>query len=430
MVKKVLVINKYHFISGGAERYFFSVMDAFRCRGIEAIPFSVNYGKTVSTPYQSYFIEPIVKDGNTKIFYQKPSWREKISLAKQAIYNETAKKAVHRMIEDLNPDIAYLLNINNHISPSVIDACSELSVPVVMRMSDFNLTCVSNMYYRDGHPCHDCKHGLHHAVLHRCVHGSISKSLIGVTAIQLHRKWRIYDKVARFVTPTQFMKQELMDLGFESERIHHIKTFAESQNILSPDENFPYILFVGRFAPYKGIDTALRAFMRADFPGVHLKLIGDENDHDAKRVKAIVTDNFKDRIHFEPFERDKSKLLSLVQKSLFVLVPSENYENLPNTILEAFSCARPVIGTRLGSMPEIIEEGKYGLLYNLGDIEQFAAQMKWMVEHPAEREQMGLNAYQAIQKEYSEENHMSQLISLFESIANSTADSMPAISLT
>ena len=170
-IKKILVVNKYHFVSGGAERYFLTIMDSLRKKGIEAIPLSVNYSRTIATPYQKYFIEPVVKGDEAKMINQRPSWKEKIGLARQVIYSERTVQAVEKIIADHHIDLAYLLNFNNHISPSIIDACSSAGIPVVMRMSDFNLVCSSNMYYRDGHPCMDCKKGLHHAVMNRCVHG-------------------------------------------------------------------------------------------------------------------------------------------------------------------------------------------------------------------------------------------------------------------
>jgi hypothetical protein len=74
-MKKILVVNKYHFLSGGAERYFFEIMAALGRRGIEVLPFSVNYRQSLPTPFQRYFVEPVVQDDAAKIQHQHPTWR-------------------------------------------------------------------------------------------------------------------------------------------------------------------------------------------------------------------------------------------------------------------------------------------------------------------------------------------------------------------
>lgn len=417
---KVLVVNKYHFISGGAERYFMKVMDAMRERDIEPIPFSVNYEKTLPSPYQKYFLEPVLKGGAAKIQLAKPSWKDQITLAGNAIYNWEAKKAIRALARDHRPDLAYFLNFNNHISPSAIDACDELGIPVVMRMSDYNLTCAANMYYRDGHPCRDCKHGLHHALLNRCVHGSVPRSLVQVFANSLHRWMSVYKKVRAFIAPTEFMRQELLDLGFDPARVHQVDTFVKPCRETPAVENDdPYILFIGRFVPYKGVEASIRAFSKLPEMlrrRVTLKLAGDENDEESARLKKIAGNLTGSKIEFLPFERDAKKLHDLTHRALFTLVPSEFYDNLPNTILESFACGRPVIATRLGSMIDIVKDEQYGLLFEYGSLEDFSQKMQRLIEGSAAREEMGKNAYEAVLRDYSEDRHMEKILSIFQGI--------------
>ncbi len=415
MIKsKILVVNKYHFISGGAERYFMGVMQALQRLDFEPIPLSINYSRTMPTPYRKYFIEPITKSDEAKIKNMRVQWYEKLHLAGRAIYSRAAKAAIRRIHRDHRPALAYFLNFNNHISPSAIDACVELGIPVVMRMSDFNLVCASSMYYRDGHPCTDCKQGLLNAVVHRCVHGSLSKSLVQVFANTLHRWMKIYHKVQAFIAPTEFMRRELIELGFPAERIHQVNTFTKPcLNAAVPGHLAPYILFVGRFVPYKGVETAIRAFARMPQSNVSLQLVGDENDAEAVRLKELAKSLGVDRILFRPFERDAAPLHELVHHALFTIVPSEFYENLPNAILEAFACGRPVVATRLGSIPDVIHDGETGLLFDYGNIDDFAKKMQWMIEHPEERERMGRQARETVLREYSEEHHMNQILEIF-----------------
>lgn len=421
-IKKVLIVNKYHFLSGGAERYFFNIMEALRKQGIEVVPFSINYSRTVPTPYQKYFIEPVIKDAEAKIVNQNPSWSQKISLAKQVVYNTRAYDAVARVCKEEKPDVALFLNFNNHISPSAIDACYDSGVPCVMRMSDFNLVCSSNMYYRDNHPCMDCKRGLHHAVLNRCVHGSVTKSLVSTFALTYHRWMGIYKKVSAFVAPSHFMKKELEELGFPPEKVRQINTFAEPVGKTEPDRQRPYILYIGRFARYKGADTALEAFARLENKeGVIFRLMGDEGDEDSNRVKAKAQALGCRNVEFLPFERNKKKIIEAIQRSLFMVLPFENYENLPNAVLESFSCGKAVIATRLGTIPDVVKEGEYGLLYDFGNIAEFSQKLEWLIKNEAAREEMGQKAFDALCREYSEKQHLEKLLALFESVKEKPA---------
>lgn len=420
MIRKVLVANKYHFISGGAERYFLSVMDALKRRGVEAIPFSVRYPKTLSTPYEKYFIDPVIKGGEAKIQKQKPRAWESARLAARSVYNLEARDAVARICREERPDILYLLNINNHLSPSVIDAAHAFGIPVVMRMSDFNLVCASNMYFRGGKPCTDCKGGLHHAVINRCVHGSFVKSCVSALGTAWHRRSGVYQKVDAFVTPSLFMKRDLCEQGYPPRIIHQINTFVHPHGPGEPNLAQPYILFVGRFAEYKGADVALEAFARVKgFPDVTFRLLGDEGDADARRLKEKCAALGNPRVEFLPFERDKAKLIRLIQRSLFTLVPSINYENLPNTLLESFACGRPVISTRFGSIPENVHDGENGLLYEFGDTADFAAKIERLLGDGELRERMGRNAYRDVIQNYSEDGHLNSLLGLFEAVADS-----------
>lgn len=417
-VKKIVVVNKYHFVSGGAERYFLSILDALKRRGMDAMPLSVDYSKSLETPYRKHFIPPVMAGGEAKIINQNPNLTDRVRLAARAIYNVPAKRCADDMIQRYRPDLMYLLNINNHISPSVIDACHARGVPVVMRLSDFNMICASNMFYRDRHPCRDCKQGLHHAVLHRCVHNSYVKSMAGVAANTLHRWMGIYKKVSAFVTPTVFMKNELVDMGIAPGRIHQIDTFVSPQKQAAPDTTTPHILFVGRFAEYKGAQIAIEAFARSGVASrAALRLLGDENDEDSRQVKLAAARPGVTNVEILPFERDPVKCMKAIRDALFVLVPSKFYENMPNTVLEAYACGRPVLATRLGSLPEIVRDGHNGLLFEYGDTEDFATKIRRLTDDALERSRMGENALRDALERFSEERHVSSLIDVFEQAA-------------
>lgn len=422
MVRRVLVVNKYHFVSSGADRYFLSILEALRKRGVEAVPLSVDYAQTLPTPYRRHFVPPVGAGGEPRIRDGRPGPREQLTLAGRALWSRAAARAVARIANEGRPDVAYLLNVNNHLSPSVIHACHRLGIPVVMRLSDFHLGCPANMYYRAGGPCTDCKHGLHHAVRHRCVHGSLVRSALGAFAVALHRRLRVYERVAAFVAPTRFMARELRELGLAPARIHALETFAELQPETPSDDADPHVLFVGRFAEYKGADLAIEAFARLE-PArpLALHLLGDDGGPEAARLRARAARHPAARIVFRPFESHRAEVIRAIQRSLFTVLPSRFYENLPNAALESFACGRPVVATRLGSLPELVRDGENGLLFEPGDIAGLASCIERLAGNEATRARMGACARETVRRDHSEEQHCERLLALFDAVARRAA---------
>ena len=143
-------------------------------------------------------------------------------------------------------------------------------------------------------------------------------------------------------------------------------------------------------------------------------MLGDEQDDDSKRVRAVMAECGAVNVRLLPFERDKKKVLEWIRKALFLVVPSEFFENSPNTILESFSCGRPVLATRLGCLPDMVKEHEYGLLYELGNTQDLSEKMEFLITHSEDRERMGKLAYEALRRDYGESEHVDRLLNLFE----------------
>ena len=120
-------------------------------------------------------------------------------------------------------------------------------------------------------------------------------------------------------------------------------------------------------------------------------------------------------------EWQNKKIIEAIQKSLFMVLPFENYENLPNAVLESFSCGKAVIATRLGTIPDVVKEGEYGLLYDYGNIAEFSRKLEWLIQNEAARKEMGQKAFAALCRKYSEKQHLEKLLTLFESVKESPA---------
>jgi glycosyltransferase involved in cell wall biosynthesis len=103
-----------------------------------------------------------------------------------------------------------------------------------------------------------------------------------------------------------------------------------------------------------------------------------------------------------------------LRSSAFLVLPSICYEQLPTTILEAFACGTPVIASRLGALPDIVRDGVTGLLFNPGDVADFAAKLEWANAHPAEMLRMGRAARAEYEARYTPSTNYRMLIEIYE----------------
>jgi glycosyltransferase involved in cell wall biosynthesis len=105
--------------------------------------------------------------------------------------------------------------------------------------------------------------------------------------------------------------------------------------------------------------------------------------------------------------------LEILRNALCLVLPSEWYENFPVTVLEAFMACKPVIASRFGGLPYIVEEGKSGLLFEAGNVGELAQRIQWLVDRPEEAVRMGECGRRLTETKYGPEQGYSNLMKIF-----------------
>jgi glycosyltransferase involved in cell wall biosynthesis len=165
-----------------------------------------------------------------------------------------------------------------------------------------------------------------------------------------------------------------------------------------------YFLFYGRLSREKGVDTLIQAAQQA---GIRLKLAGTGS------LSEKYGSSPDPRIEFLGHQTGAA-LWKLVSQASFVLVPSEWYENNPLTILEAYGLGKPVIGSRIGGIPEIVQDGQSGFLFEPGNINELAALLKKAADmDELEYQRMSMSARRFANKTFEPEKHYAQLIKIY-----------------
>lgn len=411
-MKKIIVANYRYYVSGGPEVYMFKFMDKCNEIGYDPIPFSVKYNQNESTEYEKYFIS---SRGGDSIYYDqiKKTPRAILKTLQGAFYNPEAVKNIKKLIKKEKPQVLYALQVINTLSPSIFKTAKKKGLKVVHRVSDFNLVCPKNDLLLGEDVCNLCVSGdLSNAVENRCYHGSKMASIIRCKSMKYHRRKKLYKYVDCFITPTDFTRNKLIEGGFPAEKVIKVPTFIDSSQIEPCYTHDNYLLFLGRLVPEKGAKYAIEAMKYLKDTGLKLKITGNLTDNDTEIKEFIDNNGLQDLIEFVGFKRGK-ELENLIKNSLCVLCPAIWYENMPNTVIEAYAYGKPVIASNMGCFPELIEEGKTGFLFETKKSEQLADKVKLLLQDNSYIE-IGKSAREKVKRDFAPDKHFTKLKEIFE----------------
>jgi glycosyltransferase involved in cell wall biosynthesis len=242
----------------------------------------------------------------------------------------------------------------------------------------------------DGQICELCFHDKRNVLKHKCIKKSFFASLLAYWEARKWTKEKLAEYTDIFICPSQFMANKFLQEGFDINKISVLCNFIDIEKTKRKDyDKEDYYCYVGRLSHEKGIKTLIEAAKQLSF---HLKIIGggplsEELQQSAKNGN----------IEFVGHQR-WNEIKEIVGKARFMMIPSECYENNPLTVIEAQCLGTPVLGANIGGIPELIEIGKTGLLFesrNVNDLKEKIEQMYAMNFNYAQIAQASQNRYSA-----------------------------------
>jgi len=411
----ILSAHKYYFRGGGTATYLFTVTRELEARGHQVIPFTVAYAQTEAPrEYERFWVSPPTADAaSTHFRHLRRTPANALRLLGRATYSLEARRKAASLIAEAGVELAYLHNVYNYMSPSLIHACRDAGVPVVMRVADYNLLCPEYSCFRRGRPCTACVgRGYLQALPRRCVKGSLAATAARVFSMYVHRWLRIYQHIQRFITPSRFMRDLMIQGGFPPDRITHVPSCyeagADAQSLSTRPRT--HLLYFGRVSPEKGLDVLIRALALLR-PEVELLIAGGDRQGETQRLQALCAQLGLEQVRFLG-HCSREQVEELVAGALFTVFPSRWYDNCPMAILESYAQGTPVLAARIGGIPEQVDEGT-GWLFEPGDPEDLARQMKAALAQPALLASQGAAAREKIRTVYSVARHVSELERLF-----------------
>lgn len=416
---RILLVNKYFYRKGGAETYFFALAEGLKALGHEVAFFSMKHPNNEPSRWNTYFVSEKDYVGEISAF-------KKVQEASTLIYSFEAKRKFEALLEEFKPDIIHMNNVHRQLTLSILDApyLKKHHVPVVYTAHDYILLCPAyTMVNGRGEVCDACldRHFMH-ATKNICVKGSRAKSALATMEAEFLKFHHSYDKIDLIIAPSKFMKSKLDEGGFAGKTVAMQNFLTDSQMAMGArvanTHKFedtkagarPYFLFFGRLSKEKGILTLVKAFLQAaglakgndtvrnddrgtrTLPDVwDLHIVGDGPERGAiEQLIVSAGQQAASRIHLLGYKSGE-KLQREVGNARFTVLSSEWRENMPYSGLESLAAQTPIIGARIGGIPELIEEGATGFVFASGDVDS----LSWSMREASKQSE---NVYMEMQK--------------------------------
>lgn len=405
---KILQINKFHYIEGGTERYYLELSKVLERHGHEIAHFSMQDPRNFKSKWSKYFV--------SNLSFRNVDYRLGLKIIGRMIYSIEAKKKINELLDSFTPNIVHIHNIYNHISPSILPEIKKRNIPIVQTIHDYHLIAPNKNLFHGEKICEITKKNVYYkAIFHRCIKNSYSASFLTAITMYIHRFSKIYlDNIDHFLTPSKFIKQKLIEYGFNAEKITVIPNFITIDGNIKKESikiKKNYILYIGRLSSEKGLDFLLEIVRK--LPNIHFKIAGtgpQESQLRKKSKKYGLKNIFF--LGYQPEWRRKW----LIKNSYFSIFPSLWYEGFGLVVLESNVYGKPLIASRIGGISEVIEDKITGLLFEPGNINDCIEKILTMWKNTKLVRELGKNARVRVFQDFNERAHYNRLMQVYQAV--------------
>ncbi|MHB8131387.1 MAG: glycosyltransferase family 4 protein [Mobilitalea sp.] len=393
---KILMVNKFLYPNGGAETYFFKVGKFMEMAGHQVEYFGMYHEKNIVTNSANEYTTEM--DFHT-------SGMEKFFYPMRIIYSFEAKRKIRNVIEKFKPDIVHLNNINFQLTPAIIEEIHKQGIPMVQTVHDYQMICPNHLMF-DIHtkkPCELCLYGSKwNCTRKNCIASSKIKSAIGSIEAILYRQRKTYQLVDLYICPSHFLEDKLYQSSQLRGKTVTIQNFIELKKIEEFNEKDDYVLYFGRLSEEKGLEMFLNCCKKLSH--IKFKVAGTGPLVD----KCLGIPN----VEFVGFKTGE-ELDTLIRRAKFSVYPSIWYENSPLSILESKSLGTPVIASKMGGIPELIENNETGIIIEDISEEKLTNEINALYQDNEKIMKMSKNCIEKREKMISLETYGSRILEVY-----------------
>ena len=331
----------------------------------------------------------------------------KLKVGIHSLNNPNTKKEISEILDKESVDFALVHNVIPVISNTAYKVMINRKIPIIKYLQNYNLVCL-NGALDHGNRCDKCQHNNLVGVKCKCYKESTVYSFIKYL-IKRDMDNNILPHITAFMPNSEYVMMEHVKRGIDERKMHVMYNYVDIPQ-LPYEGTRGYYLYFGRLTREKGVLTTIDAFEK--MPDKKLVIMGSGTLENEIKLKSGNGTN----IEFIG-SCEGSKLLEYVAKAKAAIVPSEWDEPLPRTILEAYSQGTPVIGANRGGIPELIEEGKTGFIFQAGSVESMIKAIQKIEElSVVQYEEIRTFCLNRLNKEYTEAAYFKRFMDCVEDL--------------
>ena len=405
---KLLIANSYHYPSGGDWVYTTMVKDSFINNRHDVIDFAMQSDRNVPSDYTRFFPSNI----DYRKLNQNKNFINALKVISRSIYSIEAKNKIDKLLKLTKPDVAQFHGVHHFLTPSIIKPLKKRGIPIVWRILDYKILCPNTYFLSNSEICESCKgRRFYNCFLKKCKKSSRSASFVASFEAYVHYWMKFYDKVDFYSFQNEFMRKKFIEYGFEKNKTGVYPNPFDAGNIEADYSDEGFILYFGRLIKEKGLMTLLKAMKQ--LPSIPLRIIGDGEE--SGTLKKFVNESGLLNVSFEG-PRWGDELKPYLEKCRFAVLPSEWYEPSPYVVLQTFATGKPVVASNTGGFPELLDNNKNGLLFEMKNEQDLAEKINRLFNEQKLSVELGRNAREKVFRDHGPDKHYEDLLGVFEKL--------------
>jgi glycosyltransferase involved in cell wall biosynthesis len=401
---RILLVNNHEQIGGGSERVYQSTARLLESAGHAVATLSC--GTSPAEPSRPGTLLPLngyVVPGSPLATMRNLS---------RYVYWPRAAAAAAALIASFQPDVVHLHIFYGQLSSAILPVFRHRGVRTVMTVHEYRMLCpISTLYTPELGVCERCAGGRYAPLLrHRCNRGSLAASaLSAVECMVRDARFDYSEHVDHFLMVSRFCRDKHLEhrprLASKSSVLYNFVATALPPG--PPAEGPPTLLFAGRLAPEKGLPLLCEAVSRRRDLRLQIAGAGPLEEALRQRYGSTPSIEFVGKL-------DSEALQARMRASWCTVAPSEWYENNPMSVLESMACGTPVLGARIGGIPELVKPGQTGWLFETSSMESLNDALDRVVTTGHDqRMAMGQAARGYVEEHHAPQHHLQQLLSAY-----------------
>lgn len=395
---KIAIVNKFFYPRGGDCIVAINTGQLLKQHGHQVSVFAMDYPENLPLPPDSAYAPRVDFAAGIS---------GKLRGAMRIFGKGDIRRAAEDFLDSARPDVVHLHNVHSYLSPLIGELAHKRGIRVVWTLHDYKLLCPAYSCRRpDGSNCEDCIGGdMSGVVKYRCMKGSRAQSMLAKAEASFWNRSRLEEFTDCFIAPSEFMRAKMIQGGFDPQKVVTICNFIDPKKLevfdsvnIRPSD---YLCYVGRLSEEKGVRTLLKAAAKS---GVKLKVAG------GGPLLAELRKQYADHSNIEFLGHlDAAGVSELLSGATASAMPSECYENNPLGVIESLCAGTPVIGARIGGIPELIGP-EDGIVYESGNVDELADAMRGISDMHFDR--AGIAARASLV--FAEQTHYAALMKAYQ----------------